>query len=308
MFKTEYAVSIEIRCFETCTQVQREMRTASALRRLLLAAPVSPRPAPNSTRLATSTLVRAAFRSSSHRTHPIHTPRPARSSRWRLRTVVWATAANGALGAAAFAELATKDNSGTEETGEMRMLEASREEIAEKVADDDRGFLRIRHEVVLMLDLYIWEPLSTGVRFLQLVVIFVPVIVAVPALWFGRRHKDRDNERSGALWWYGLLVNAMEYAGPAFIKVRADQPIRFCGLALPKASLLTFVLPAVHSLANGLPHDQTSFQPRCARSCRSCIPMRPHIPCARRGRRSRLPLTGGPSTTSLTSLTRHPWA
>jgi aarF domain-containing kinase len=145
--------------------------------------------------------------------------RPSRS-RWKGRTTVLYASASGALGAAAFAELAGKDNTGTEETGEMRMLEASREEIAKKVSDDDRGLSRIRHKIILFLDLYIWEPVCTGVRFLQLVVIFVPVIIAVPAIWVGRRQKDRDNERSGTLWWYGFLVGAMEYAGPAFIKVR----------------------------------------------------------------------------------------
>ncbi len=65
---------------------------------------------------------------------------------------------------------------------------------------------------MLLLDLYIWEPLCTGARFLQLAVIFVPVILTVPVLWIGPRQPDRDNERSGTLWWYGFLVNAMELA------------------------------------------------------------------------------------------------
>jgi aarF domain-containing kinase len=50
-------------------------------------------------------------------------------------------------------------------------------------------------------------------------VIFVPVILSVPAIWFGRRHSDKDGERSGTLWWYGFLVRSMELAGPAFIKL-----------------------------------------------------------------------------------------
>ena len=108
------------------------------------------------------------------------------------------------------------------------MLEVSRKEIAKKVADDDRGLSRIRHKILIFLDLYIWEPLCTGVRFLQLLVIFVPVIVSVPAIWIGTRQKDRDNERSGTLWWYGFLVIAMEYAGPAFIKVGFDIVLYGC--------------------------------------------------------------------------------
>ena len=99
------------------------------------------------------------------------------------------------------------------------MLEASREEIEKKVADDDTGLSRLFHQVVLILDGWIWEPLCTGFRFLHLVVIFVPVIVTVPAVWLGRRVAERDNERTGALWWYNFLVKCMELAGPAFIKV-----------------------------------------------------------------------------------------
>lgn len=131
-------------------------------------------------------------------------------------------AANGAvLGTAAFVELSEKDNGGTEQTAEMRMLQASRDEIRKQVDDDDTGLRRLRRQVVLFLDLYIWEPICTGIRFLQLAAIFVPVIVTVPVMWIGKRHPDRDNERSGTLWWYSFLVQAMEWAGPAFIKVRA---------------------------------------------------------------------------------------
>jgi len=99
------------------------------------------------------------------------------------------------------------------------MLQASRDEIEKKVHDDERGFTRFRHSVVFYLDMYIREPLCTGLRFLHLVVIFVPVIVSIPALWIGSRDRKRDNERSGTLWWYWFLVKSMERAGPAFIKV-----------------------------------------------------------------------------------------
>lgn len=99
------------------------------------------------------------------------------------------------------------------------MLEASRAEIEKKLKDDEHGFSRFRHGVVLFLDVYFWEPLCTGFRFLHLVVIFVPVILTVPALWLGSREREKDNERSGTLWWYWFLVKSMERAGPAFIKV-----------------------------------------------------------------------------------------
>lgn len=99
------------------------------------------------------------------------------------------------------------------------MLELSRKEIRKSVPQDDRGVSRFLHSIILFLDLYIWEPVCTGVRFLHLVVIFVPVIISVPAIWLGRRDAERDNERRGTLWWYNFLVNAMELAGPAFIKL-----------------------------------------------------------------------------------------
>ena len=134
------------------------------------------------------------------------------------RRIVWASAAV-ALSPALFVELSEKDNDGTENTAEGRMLQASRDEIAKKLRDDDHGISRVRHGIILFLDLYIWEPFCTGLRFLHLVGIFVPVILSVPALWIGNRDKNRDNERSGTLWWYKFLVKSMEQGGPAFIKV-----------------------------------------------------------------------------------------
>ena len=131
---------------------------------------------------------------------------------------------NGVLAAAAFVELSEEDNTGTEKTSELRMLEVSRQEIKKTLNDDDTGLTRLRHGVVLFLDLYIWEPICTGVRFLQLVVIFVPVIMAVPIMWVGKRHPDRDNERTGTLLWYNFLVKCMEWAGPSFIKVYSFLP------------------------------------------------------------------------------------
>lgn len=123
------------------------------------------------------------------------------------------------LGAGAFLELSQDQDGDPEQTSEGRMLEISRNEIKKQIGDDERGFSRLLHKITLFLDVWIWEPVATGFRFLQLVVIFVPVIVAVPAIWVGRRQPDRDNERSGTLWWYGFLVSSMELAGPAFIKL-----------------------------------------------------------------------------------------
>ncbi|KAK9369988.1 ABC1 family-domain-containing protein [Lipomyces kononenkoae] len=60
---------------------------------------------------------------------------------------------------------------------------------------------------------------ATWCRFLNLVVIFVPVIAGSPAILFGHRISDSENETTGALWWYKLLTRSMERAGPTFIKL-----------------------------------------------------------------------------------------
>lgn len=99
------------------------------------------------------------------------------------------------------------------------MLQASRDELAKTVDEDRTILLRVAQQAIILLDVYMWEPLCTGLRFCQLVVIFVPVILSVPAIWIGRRQPSRDNERSGTLWWYSFLIWGMETAGPAFIKL-----------------------------------------------------------------------------------------
>lgn len=72
------------------------------------------------------------------------------------------------------------------------------------------------------LDEYIFEVIATGFRFVHLVVLFIPVIASVPIVFLGRRVKDRDNHRRGALLWYALVVYTMERAGSAFIKVEPN--------------------------------------------------------------------------------------
>ena len=99
------------------------------------------------------------------------------------------------------------------------MLTASRDEIRKTVPKDATGLTRATRRIYIFLDKYVFEIVATGLRFLHLVVIFVPVIATVPVVWVGRRVKERDNERIGTLWWYAFLVSSMERAGAAFIKV-----------------------------------------------------------------------------------------
>jgi len=123
------------------------------------------------------------------------------------------------LSPAAFVQLSEDASHDPDTTPEVSMLEASREEMSKEVPDHVHGLKRVWMDVAYYWDLLIWEPLATMVRFTHLVIIFVPVIVTVPVMWFGGRVKDRHNERSGTVWWFGFLVNSMERAGAAFIKV-----------------------------------------------------------------------------------------
>lgn len=125
------------------------------------------------------------------------------------------------LAPAAFLKLA-EENDSHDKTAEMQMLEASREEVRKTVSPDAQGVSKLCQTIWVYFFCYIYDPIATGIRFVHLAVIFIPVVVTVPAIWLGRKVQDRDGARSGTLWWYRFLVNAMERAGPAFIKV-------FCG-------------------------------------------------------------------------------
>ncbi|KAL9627166.1 MAG: hypothetical protein Q9204_006765 [Flavoplaca sp. TL-2023a] len=129
------------------------------------------------------------------------------------RKTLWAL-----LTPAAFVRLSEEDN-GDGKTPEEHMLEASREEIRKAVPDTVHGLNRAWRNIYLFLDVYVYEPIATGLRFLHLAIIFLPVIGTIPVIWLGRRVKERDNERAGTLWWYNFLVRSMERAGPAFIKL-----------------------------------------------------------------------------------------
>ena len=126
------------------------------------------------------------------------------------------------LAPSAFAQLAEEDlHDG--KTGEEHMLAASRAELEKTLPHIVSEAPPFVQRLFMFLDHYIWEPIATGFRFVHLVIIFVPLIAAVPLIWVGRRDPKRDNERWGTLWWYGFLTNSMERAGAAFIKVRIQM-------------------------------------------------------------------------------------
>lgn len=164
---------------------------------------------------------RTSIRTFLARTRPPSQPKPWRT--YHARPTVLMSAGSGALVAATFVGLSEKGSAAPDDTAQGLMLEVSREEIKKTVSESEGesdGILtHLGRHVVLFLDLYVWEPICTGFRFLQLAAIFVPVLLTVPVIWVGSRQPDRDNERTGTLWWYGFLVQSMEWAGPAFIKV-----------------------------------------------------------------------------------------
>ncbi|KAF2453372.1 hypothetical protein BDY21DRAFT_374935 [Lineolata rhizophorae] len=127
--------------------------------------------------------------------------------------------AAASLTPAVFVKLGESGVEDEDKTGEEQMLEASRAELQgqrPKALENSKSF---RINVYWVVETYFVEPICTGLRFLHLVIIFVPVLLAVPAIWCGTRLADKGGERSGTIWWYGLLVRSMERAGAAFIKL-----------------------------------------------------------------------------------------
>jgi aarF domain-containing kinase len=158
----------------------------------------------------------------------------ARSAfRWRIWTSIRAARPPGpgrgvklliaggttaSLSSAAFIQMSEESN-GNGKTSEEQMLEASRRELKSQVPKPIQNSKKVRRGIYFFLDAYIVEPVLTAVRFLHLVIIFVPLIATIPAIWIGPRLKERGNERAGTLWWYGFMVRSMERAGAAFIKL-----------------------------------------------------------------------------------------
>jgi hypothetical protein len=154
-------------------------------------------------------------------------------------------------------------------TLEQSLLDTSEEErrVQTYGINKDRSiFYQAFHYVKITLIQYIVEPVATGLRFIQLVFIFIPVLATIPVIFIGPRIAEYDNERSGTLWWYKFLVRQMERAGATFIKV------------------LLFVLCANSSLDNGPPLEPTSSQQRCVHTCRNSIPTSKLTDCRRRRR------------------------
>lgn len=91
-------------------------------------------------------------------------------------------------------------------------------ECAELTHESRFLLVRVCKRIIQLLDDWILEPILTIRRLTHILVLFIPLALTVPIVFFG--HMDKENERSGTLWWYDFLATQMERAGPTFIKVR----------------------------------------------------------------------------------------
>lgn len=112
------------------------------------------------------------------------------------------------------------------ETFEMGLYQSSRNEEYEQFYDyrrnkTEKGNLVMRKLYLFkfMIEDYVLDPLITVGRFVELSLIFVPVLLSSPMCWFGRRVCQDSNVRSGTLLWYRFVRWSAEKAGASFIKL-----------------------------------------------------------------------------------------
>lgn len=118
-----------------------------------------------------------------------------------------------------------------EKTIEQLMLEESdleREELLQAISKDRHVVFRIANHIKILAVNWVIEPIATGFRFVTLVTIFVPLILAIPLVYLGKRLPEKNNERQGTIWWYAFLIKSMEQAGPTFIKVGISLKPHLC--------------------------------------------------------------------------------
>lgn len=78
--------------------------------------------------------------------------------------------------------------------------------------------VRICQHIIDWLDKWILEPILTIRRLTHILILFVPVVVTVPVVFFGEKN-IKESQTQGTLWWFDFLAKQMERAGPTFIKV-----------------------------------------------------------------------------------------
>lgn len=84
-----------------------------------------------------------------------------------------------------------------------------------------RNFIvRFLYRLKFALGDYLVEPIITFARFLELTVLFLPLLLSAPICWLGPRNKkSNDRTRAGAYLWFRYLRWTAEVAGASFIKL-----------------------------------------------------------------------------------------
>lgn len=99
---------------------------------------------------------------------------------------------------------------------ERRLFDEARKKKTTKGPMIFRLFFKIK----FFLTDYVWDPVKTISRFLELSAFFLPVLLSSPICWFGRREQNNGNNlRSGAKIWFKYLRWTAEMAGASFIKL-----------------------------------------------------------------------------------------
>lgn len=108
----------------------------------------------------------------------------------------------------------------------LKSAETTEEGLYEASVQEDKERKRIQQNNTILWRLmyligdWIIDPTITCLRFVQLSMMFIPVMISFPVVLFGPRDPLRSNEKRGTILWYRYLTWTMELAGPSFIKVQ----------------------------------------------------------------------------------------
>ncbi|OWB81342.1 kinase activity protein [[Candida] boidinii] len=113
-----------------------------------------------------------------------------------------------------------------EETFEMglyvssqRQLEEEENSIRKSKTESGNKFLQIYYRINYFLIDKIFEPIITIGRFIELTIIFLPILLLCPISYFGKKNHEKSGERSGTLIWFKYIRISAELAGASFIKL-----------------------------------------------------------------------------------------
>lgn len=99
------------------------------------------------------------------------------------------------------------------------------------------AIVRLCCRIFKFVDDWILEPLLTMRRLAHILILFTPVVITAPIVYFGK-YDTTEGESSGTLLWFDFLSKQMERAGPTFIKVSSTH----AGIRLEGREWLTTIL------------------------------------------------------------------